>query len=587
MAVHQDRAFEDIRSTVHEYARLLRRRWRLALVGACAVSAAAFWASQYLPRQYGTTTLFERRDDAVLQNLIHSNSPYSFGQLRSTLKLDMTGSRALAEAALATGLLPPDAITSRQALTQEELNRLEAALKRYAIEVSVRLVQSSPSLDTVELDCAANDPVVAGRFAAALRDGYVRRTRERITQILLGARDFFANEVERFQAQAAASNQRLQEHFAEFPGVDPSDPGSAGARLEALQSERLQLAQRRAEIEAQIVARERFLTSALFTSPPAGAPASPPPQPPPVLPDTGSAIEQAIRKVEQELADAIVVRRMTSEHPTVKALERKLESLQTARAAVLLSDSVASAPAGPEPDARQRLRAEDPVLAGQRLRVELELDALRGQLAVATDHLREAEERVARFQSLYDRLLQSSGELKQLQDAFQQDVATVGIWRQHLAQLERILAAENEERGTQFALIEEPKENTRAIKPRVSAIFVICLGCGLAAAALLVALAELLDRSFRSAAQVTRGLGLPVLECIGVIATPRVRRRQLLRRLVWVPALGVLMCAVGLSASMAYASLELPELHRRAVVRLDGLLRAVGGPPTFLAPQAK
>jgi len=584
MAAHQDRAFDDLRNTVHEYVRILRRRWRLALLALGIVSSIAFWSSQHLPRQYSTTTVFERRDDAVLRNLIHSRSPYSFDQLKSSITRDMTGSRALAEAAINTRLLPADAIASQQVLTNDELRRLDAALSVYDVAASVRLVHSSPSLDTIELRCTANDPTVARRFVVALRDGYIARTRERMTEILSNTRDFFANEVARYQKQVNEANQRLKQQFAEFPGVNPSDPASAGARLEALQTERIHLAQRKAELEAQIQARERFLTSTLLTKPPdVQAARGLVPPAPPVLPDTTSAIERAIKKVEQELADAIVVRRMTNEHPTVKTLRRKLENLCAAREAARLPVRGANDEAPAQPDAAQRLREADPVLAGQRLRVELELDALRAQLEIAAEHLEEAQTRVEKFASLYERLLRTSEEVQQLEGQLDQDVATAAVWREHLAQLERILAAESEQRGTQFALVEEPKDNTHPIRPQATAIFIVCLGCGLAAAALLVALAELLDRSFRSAGQVTRTLGLPILECIGVVNTPRVRRQRLIARLLWTPALCILISSLLVTSSLAYTSLEHPKLHRRAIAKLNYVLQAVGAPPTSLA----
>lgn len=581
MAAHQERTFDDLRNTVHEYARIFRRRWRLALLAVSIVSSVAFWVSQYLPRQYRTSTLFERRDDVVLRNLVHSNSPYSFAQLKSSIALDMTGSRALAEAATTIGLLPADAITSKEALTTDEFNRLDTALAEYDLDASVRLLHSSPSLDTIELRCTANDPATASRFVVALRDGYIRRTRDRITQILSSTRDFFAQEVERFQQQVNACDRRLKEQFAEFPGVDPSDPTSAGLRLEALQQERLRLAQRKAELDAQIAARERFLTSSLLTKPMTPQPAATAdPVVPPVLPETNSAIEKAIREVEQQITDAIVVKQMTNEHPAVRSLQRKLDNLCAALAATRRPAPPAEAPA--PPDAAQQLRAQDPVLAGQRLRVELELDALRAQLEIAAQHLEAAETRAMTFASLYERLLQKSDELKQIENRLGQDAATAAVWRQHLAQLERILTAESEDRGTQFSLIEEPKENAHAVRPQAAAIFVVCLGCGLAAAALLIALVELLDRSFRSAGQVTRSLSLPILECIAVINTPRARHRQLISRLLWTPALCILLCALFFSASLAYASLERPELHRRAISKLDNVLESVGAPSTSL-----
>jgi len=584
MAANHEQPFDDIRSTFHEYVRVLRRRWRLALVAACLVSSVAFWVSQYLPRQYSAATIFERRDDVVLRNLIHSNSPYSFDQLKSSIALDMTGSRALAEAATAIGLLAPDAITSEQALTNQERRLLDRALAESDLRAHVRLVHSSPSLDTIELDCTGNDPAVVSRFIVALRDLYIERTRERITEILTGTRDFFASEVSRFQQRINAAREQREEQFVDFPGVDPSDPASAGARLEALRSERLRLTQRTAELEAQIAARERFLSSSLLTEPTEVRPtASTPPRPPPA----NTVIQRTIDQVEQELCDAIVLHRMTEEHPTVKALQRKIATLYAAQSTSRPPQIIADAPATAEPSAAERLRRQDPVLAAQRLRVELELEALRTQHELANAHLEEAAARVLKLSSLYERLLETSDDARQVENQLEQDTATAAIWRQHLAQLERIVAAESEQRGTQFALIEEPKESTHATRPQAIAVLIICLGGGLAAALVVIALTELTDHTFRSAGQVTRALSMPVLERIGVIDTPRVRRRQLLWRLAWSPAVCILAMSLLATASLAYTSLEHPDLHRRAISKLDTALQTVGAPPTSLVRESK
>lgn len=581
MTVHQDRTFEDLRNTVHEYCRILRRRWRPALLGLTLVSTIAFWISQQLPREYGTTTLFERRDDVVLRNLVRSNSPYNFGLHKSSLALDMTGSRALAEAASAIGLVPPASASSGEAPSNEEMRRVENALSKYNLRATVRHVASTPNLDTIEVRCTANEPTIASRFVAALRDGYIARTREQIGQALLNSRSFFLNEIERLDAQIDEANRRLREQCGDFRGIDPTNLSSAGSRLEGFEAEVERLRQRLAELDAQIATREKFLTTGALGDSAAYA-ESYAAEAPPLLPETNSKLDQAIHRVEQEIADSILLQRMTNEHPTVKSLQRKLDSLLAAReAARSAAPQAASAPTESPPPVR-RLAQQDPVMAGHRLRVELELDALRAQADVARRHLEDAQARQEKYAALYARLVDAGSETRKLEEQIEQDKTTAAVWRQHLAQLERILAAENEERGTQFVLLEEPKESPRAIKPQASAVFAVCLGCGLAAAALLIALCELTDRSFRTASQVTRALGLPILECITVIDTPKVRRRRMIARLFWTPALSVLVCVFLISALLAYASLEHPRLHARAMSTLNEALQTLGAPPTTL-----
>lgn len=591
MANHQDRGFEDVRNALNEYARILVRRWRLALVGLGIVSSVAFWCSQYLPRQYRATTLFERHDDVVLRNLIQSNSPYSFGNLKSTIRLDMTGMRALADAAISIGILPPEAVASGGALTNEEMQALDAVLGRYKLSANLNMIQSSANLDTIQLSCEANHPDVAGKFVVALRDRYISQTCKRITEVLSSTKEFFESQAQRFDEQVAQSNHMLQQQFSEFPGVDPADPNSAGARLEALQMERDRLLQRHNELEAQVTTREQFLVSSpTYVADRIGAEQpAPTAAPPDEFAARTAVLDGAIRKIEQDIADAIMISRMTPEHPKVKTLYRKLAGLRATRQEVLLAAAQQPPP----------LKENDPAPSGppsgetyaqwnsQRVRVELELQALRKQLEIAKAGHAEADERLAKFSQLFEQLLEKTSSLRRLQDQLQQDAAMAAVWRQHLGQLSRVLVAEAGERGTKFSLIEQPKEVTRPMAPRVASIFPICSGFGLAAAALLVALAELFDRSFNTVGQVTRVLGIPVLECVESIPTPRERRRRLVSRAIWAPALGLLLLALVTTSSLAYASLAKPGLHRRVIQRLDRALTTVGVPPTNLHDQSR
>jgi hypothetical protein len=575
MATQQVHAFEDLRNTLGVCLRVLRQRWRLALIGLSVVGSAAFWSSQYLPREYTAATLFERRDDVVLQNLIQGNSPYSFGHLKSTLALDMIGSRALARAAVTTGLLPAGAITGEGPLSDNERAALDDMLGRCALRPTVTLLQSSASLDTIQLQCTANSPLIARRFAIALRDNYIADTRERIWRILVSSRDFFQSELARLQREVGAMEQNLRCDMDAFPGLDPSDALAVGGRLEASRAERAAAQQRKAELEAQIAAREEFLVMAPAYYANQGDPSdalttglAPFTQHP-----ADAALEDQVATIKAQLVDLVAGRRMTLEHPEVKRLVGKLEGLEDLRRTLAMqaadTDPPSSQPA-------RRLSAAEREWQSQKMRIEMELDSLRRQLDTAAQRCEDAGTRVTQLESLYARLLQNGDELRRLRERRTDRNLEIGLWQSHLASLQRILTAESGERGTQFSLIEEPKDVALPSRPRVSSVFLVCSGLGLAVGALIVGLAELFDRSFRSMGQVTRALGIPVLACVGVIPTPRERWCAARSRLVWIPTVALLLGLFLTTAGLAYASLARPDVHQRAMQRMDRMLNAVG-----------
>jgi chromosome segregation ATPase len=273
---------------------------------------------------------------------------------------------------------------------------------------------------------------------------------------------------------------------------------------------------------------------------------------------------------------------MTTEHPEIKSLQARLAALESLRESV-----VAAKPAKPELDAPVAQRSgprPTPEWKAQQMRVELEIDALRKQLALAKSQFETADDRLTRFERLHSRLVAKDEDIRGLLERRQNATRELGIWQGHLANLERIMAAESGERGTQFTLIEEPEKIAFPIRPAVASVFAGCSGFSLAIAALLVALAELFDRSFRTAGQVSRSIGLPLLATVGILPTPRERRRAVIRRAIWTPTLMALMVVLSGSVWVAYASLRMPAEHARALTRLGHAADAAGVPNLLPLP---
>ncbi len=584
MGTQQGQAFEDLRNTVSECTRIVRQRWRLAAIGLSIVASVAFWYSQYLPREYSAQTLFERRDDVVLQNLVRKNSPYGFEHLKTTMKMDMIGSRAMARALANVGLVPADQIKLDGALTETERGLVDAAVGRYRLQPEIGLLHSTSSLDTIRLTCHANDPIVARKVVVALRDGYIEHVRTRIREILEGTKAFFEEEVANIRRRVQQADERLLAQTAEFEGLDPTDLVSAGNRLEMLRSRRDTLFQEKAGLEADIAAREAFLENAPV--PYALQEETPTSQPVAVKdqalgrPSAAEAkLDEAIEATQSAIINALTARRMTWDHPHVQMLVMRRESLEELKKSLaelgpddigLIADTAPPPP--PEPKVTEEFRQWQ----AQQQRVRVELAGLRERLEVADRQLTEAEDRLMRFESLYTRMLDEDDEYRRMLQERNAAASEVSVWQSHLISLKRVLVAESGQRGTQFSLLEEPIDVMRPTRPRVASIFVVSSGLGLAAAALLVALAELFDRSFRSVGQVTRVLGVPVLESIGVIPTPRERRHRMMTRLIWAPVLSVLLMLLMATAGLAYTSLAMPRVYEKAMKHVDSVLGATG-----------
>ncbi len=566
--------YDELHGVLARYTQILRRRWRAGLLALGTVGGLLLWCSQYLPRQYRASTTFERRDDAVLQNLVSQNSPYGFDHLRSSLTLDTTGLRAKADAAVSVGLIEKGAISTDGALSEEDARRVKDVLSRHGLNATVRLITSTTGLDVIELTADADNANLAREFVMALRDQYVDDTRKRMREVLDNTRQFFTAEMERRRGEAAEASAALEKHFADFPDLHSREPLTLATRMETYRTDRERLEEDLAQLEAQIAARSDFLTALSREAATTHAPSAPDAAPAPSAEEI--SMEVAIRNVEQEITDSIVVKQMTPEHPTVQALRRKIDALNSVKASFAEKRAAA---------ATQPVKVDEPETAAAPARsplarqVELELDTLQRQREIVRKRLEDARERYAKYLGLCRQLSDDSGELRRLDERVSQANASANVWRQHLTQLEQIAAAENEKRGTTFRLVEEPMTASAALAPRASAVFTVSMGIAFACALALMALLELLDRSVRDVSRAAALTGAPVLECLGVIATPAAVRARRMRGLLWSPALSISLLLLLGSGSMAYASFQMPETHRRLSAAVDRLLVPLGIPP--------
>ena len=126
------------------------------------------------------------------------------------------------------------------------------------------------------------------------------------------------------------------------------------------------------------------------------------------------------------------------------------------------------------------------------------------------------------------------------------------------------MTLEKNDRGIHFAVTQKPYLASKPSAPVSLTIMLACLGIGLAFGAVFGLLKEFVDRSFRTAKQLSTTLGVPVIESVDEIITRAIHRKRMFRQIVLVPALMLLLTASTiLAGTMAYFSIENPSRYEQ------------------------
>jgi len=553
-AAEAEPAASDLQQVIGKVIAVLSyRRWLfiipllLGILGSLAVSLL-------MPRHYIVCTIFERRDDMVVAKLVSTNSPYSFGTHRRSLKINLQGYHALAAAVEDLGLTKDFPRDEQGAYTPEGLAMHANLVGNLALCVDVNLMESGDYIDLVRVRYRGPDPELGMALVSQLRDNYIRNTQALLSDILHKSKEFFGQEVEKFSGKAAKLEAELLGFSLANPGADPASPDVISQRLMAVGLGIEDLSMRRADLESKIANLTEYLQD-LEQRPSTGKPGSLPPTPAGAwLPNPQrQRLQAAIDNVKTEIADLKAVHGMRDAHPRVEGLRNKLEQLR------LGFERTPEQIAGDPNPSRFSMAAQagplDP-LANERKRVEMETKSLRQDVERLDRELtkRKAEKKL---------LEQEKGKLFERRETFlmrkqetENAKSDLRAWKGHIDTVSRLLAAEESKRGIGFAVVDKARRPATPVSPTMGGAFLLSAGFGLALATAVVFLREVFDRSFRDPAEVRQSLGIPVLETIGEIQTSpkpgKLIRRMILPAVVTVEALAVFAMAMFVFLSLRY-----------------------------------
>ncbi|MBI4719018.1 MAG: hypothetical protein HY763_14525 [Planctomycetes bacterium] len=562
------RPFAEIRKNLQDALRIVSlHRWAF-FVPCCLVSSGAFILSLYYPRTYTASTVFERRNDPIMVDLPNAAGTASFKYFRSTMERDITSTPNMLDVVDGLGLVsdvPPDSNGEPASAALEKRGALARSL---AATVSVSTSSPSEHVDIVRLTYTGPDPRIGAKLLDEVKKTYIRRTMVWIREFLQSQRDYF----DRALADAGEVLKAAQREEArlrlESPHVNPEDPGAIPTRLDQLEIERRELLLRRRELEADLAALQQLLFAA-DTAPPAIYSAASPAAPAEwQSPQTAHLMEQ-LRKINAEIERLRAARGMTDEHPEMREMIASLRWHESELAQQREADLTLAAPAEcQEPDPQGRVIAALTPAGGatrsERTRLALQIGTLEAKIKDIDISLQTTELATRQLQTAKTEVYQRLGE-------FSDAIAGVARARQRynelaatLARIDPAIKAIEQNRLLQFSEGEPARGSFVPVNPKATTIILLALLSGVAAGALFVVLAEVMDHVYRSSGQVARSLGLPILETIDVIITSRDRRRLLIEQTVVAPL--ILAGFLSLSAftgTMAYLSIQRPWTFQR------------------------
>ena len=549
----------------HALSVLSRRRW-LFVFPLLAGFLGTFIVTLFVPRLYTMSAMLERCDDPVLTELIQNNSPFSFVPQRRSLVIDLLNREAAAavlDEANWLGEAPRDA--------EGQLTPTAQAIQRQYLgdilpDIRVKLMEKGPELDLIEIRYTGPHPELGALMINGLKDRYAETVQARINDVYQQSHGFFQSLAQQKGKEGAVLQVELAQMMAKYPGISPSNPHAledlrvrANRQVEDLLIRQDELKDRMAYYEAHL----RLLERRVPTSQPAVEDAEvatlwiPNPR--------RAELARSIAQLENEMADATDIKKMTELHPTMQILQSRLQRLQIEHQS--------------EPERVEHRRSLDSLPAAfdlgasesERKRAEMELASLRKKLEQKEQELAEVQAQISDYEQQLNGLPKRRDAYIALKRKLDRAQSDFSVWNAHVGELGRVITADSQDRGIHFRTIYQASVPGLPFSPTVFGVFALAAGLGLGLAVAVVFLREMFDRSIRDPNRIRQSLGIPVLEAIGEIqGTPSagaITRRVLLRGCVTVQA-----CLVVMAGTLVYLSIAQPAVYQRVMMAAWPLL---------------
>ncbi len=269
-------------------------------------------------------------------------------------------------------------------------------------------------------------------------------------------------------------------------------------------------------------------------------------------------LEQNIETLKDELLDAST--RLTSSHPDIKALNKRIEALEKQQAEI-----DAAAQTGSSSSEQASTPGYNPLVETLQVRIE----SADEKIAVARQQIAVARKKVEELEAIIIEIPQVERGLAVLDREYQELLEKFGVLEGKQAQAQLSQNLEEEKKAERFILIEPPAVPTVPIRPDRKKILGIGGLIAFAVGAGFVVLIELLDRRVRTASELEALLKHPPIVSIPYIVTQSETGKRKYRLLLYL--LGPVVLALGGLACIHFLYEPLDSLFYKVWVAIDKL----------------
>jgi uncharacterized protein involved in exopolysaccharide biosynthesis len=517
--------------TLSDIKGVIRRRWWLPVLTTMIGAPIAVIVAVSLPPVYASTARILVESQVIPEELARSTISQSAGERIQFIQQRLMTRQNLLDIASANGVVRPG-----QNLSPSDVVSLMT--RSTSIRGTTSSDRRSREVTGLDITFRSDRPATAVRVANDLVSRILTQNSQARTDRAANTLAFFEQEVRRLELEIANRAAEIETFKSENQMSLPESLASRQGEVISLRERAFGLANQRALLTEQ----RRRLEQAVISG----------------QTRIGGQLSAQAQQLEQ-LRNTLVSQRATlaDSHPSIRVLQARIAALE---ADVESGAIAADAQAGGAAAAPQRAE-----LAAQVEALDKQIELIDQQTAANEMRIAELEASIGRTPSVQIRLeaLQRSYNSldAQLRDA---------VLKQRQAQLgERLEASQQSER---FEVVEQAVAPERPISPNrpaiVAAGFVGSAGVGVA----LMILAELLNRSIRSAAHLERRLEIRPIATIPYVSNAAEKsRRRWLRRGFVIFAVVAPLCVLGAAHTLV---MPLPDLGQR-------LLDATGVAPVI------